>query len=199
MKRTWISAGSPITIASTGTLDLSGGAVTAPTLNVAGLLKGAGTVTGNVINSGTVAPGASPGVMNIVGDYTQSASGTLQIELGGLSPGAGHDQLVVSNNVFLNGTLLVTQFGSFIPGFVDTFKAITAGGSISGSFSTVTVPLLFAGLSPSYGSQVVQLGGAVGFGAAALDPRIVREDKDIFAQFDDTDIFKKLQEYLTCN
>ena len=88
---------------------------------------------------------------------------------------------------------------------MDTFKAITAGGSITGAFSTVTVPLLFAGLSPSYGSQVVQLGGAiglggvVGFGAAKLDPLIVREDKDIFAQFDDTDIFKKLQEYLTCN
>jgi hypothetical protein len=92
------------------------------------------------------------------------------------------------------------QFGSFIPGIVDKFQAITAGGAITGSFSSVNVPLLFTGLGPTYGSQVVELGGAVGVGGALLDPRIVREDKDIFALVgEDKDIFDKLKGYLVCN
>ena len=73
------------------------------------------------------------------------------------------------------------------------------GGTITGTFSSVSVPLLITGLGPAYGTQSVSLGGAVGFGGALLDPRLIREDKDVFALVEDVDIFKKLQEYLTCN
>jgi filamentous hemagglutinin family protein len=199
LMRNW-TAVSPINITSAGILNLSGGAVSTPTLNVAGLLKGAGTITGNVNNTGTVAPGASPGSINIVGNYTQTSTGTLQIELGGTAAGSSFDQLTVSGNAALDGALVVTQFGSFVATPADTFNIITTGGTVSGAFSSVVVPFVFTGLSSSYQSQLVQLGGAVGIGATALDPRIVKEDKDIFAQTnEDTDIFKKLQDYQTCN
>ena len=49
----------------------------------AGVLKGTGTINGNVINAGTVSPGDNGGVLNITGDYTQADSGTLDMEIGG--------------------------------------------------------------------------------------------------------------------
>ena len=190
-----------------GTLNLSGtytvgtGTSAFSTVNIAsgGLLKGSGTLNGSVNNSGTVAPGTSPGVLTIAGNYTQSSSGLLQLELGGLAPGGGHDQLIVTGNAVLDGALQVLQFGSFAPGLLDKFQVLTVGGTITGTFSSVSVPLLFTGLGPAYGTQSVSLGGAVGFGGALLDPRLIREDKDVFALVEDVDIFKKLQEYLTCN
>ena len=53
----------------------------------AGFLQGTGVVNGKVFNSGIVSPGASIGTLTINGDYTQSASGTLRIEVAGASPG----------------------------------------------------------------------------------------------------------------
>ncbi|HSH15691.1 MAG TPA: hypothetical protein VLD18_06645, partial [Verrucomicrobiae bacterium] len=49
-----------------------------------GMLRGVGTVSTEVNNSGgTVAPGLSIGILTIQGNYTQSSTGTLNIELGG--------------------------------------------------------------------------------------------------------------------
>ena len=53
----------------------------------AGFFQGTGVVNGNVFNSGIVSPGASIGTLRINGNYTQSASGTLRIEVAGASPG----------------------------------------------------------------------------------------------------------------
>ena len=54
-----------------------------PNLTNSGVLRGTGTYFQNVTNNGTVAPGASPGILTIDGDYTQSPAGTLEIEVGG--------------------------------------------------------------------------------------------------------------------
>jgi len=200
--------GQVVSVSAAGTLDLNGGSMTAGNLSIAGLLKGNGTVNGNVSNSGTVAPGASPGTINIVGNYTQSPTGVLQLEIGGTSPGAGHDQLVISGNASLDGTLLISQFGSFAPGLLDRFQAITTGGTVSGAFASVVVPAVFTGLGVSYQSQGVEVASAPGSGIIsgisssipALDPGIVREDKNIFVQADeDKDIFKKSGDFLMCN
>src|SRR5262249_1099399 len=70
------------------TLNVSGG-----TLNINGPLEGnlvvtggtvfgASTISGNVTNSATISPGSSPGILTINGDYTQTASGVLNIEIG---------------------------------------------------------------------------------------------------------------------
>ena len=53
----------------------------------AGFFQGTGVVNGNVFNSGIVSPGTSIGTLTINGNYTQSASGTLRIEVAGASPG----------------------------------------------------------------------------------------------------------------
>ena len=186
-----------------GTLNLNGGSATATNVSVTGLLKGIGTVNGNVNNSGTVAPGTSPGIINIIGNYTQTTSGILQIEIGGTVPGSGYDQLAVTGNAALAGTLLISQFGGFVPASSDTFQAVTAGGAVSGSFGSVIAPAAFPGFGASYLSQAVQLasGAALTSGliSSSLDPQVVKEDKNIFDQVSDEGDILKRQEYLICN
>ena len=62
-----------------------------------GVLSGAGTVTDTVVTSGWVRPGGSIGTLTIASEFTQTADGTLDIELGGTEPGES-DQLAISGN-----------------------------------------------------------------------------------------------------
>lgn len=67
-----------------------------------------GLINGNVTNNGTVNPGNSPGTLSINGDFTQTSSGTLQIEIASSSV---FDRLVVSGNAALAGTLQALNYG----------------------------------------------------------------------------------------
>jgi hypothetical protein len=98
-----------------------------------GTLLGGGTIVGNVNNSGTVAPGNSPGMLTINGNYTQS--GTLNIELGGVTPGTTYDQLNVSGTATLAGTLNVSQVNGFTSNGGSYF--VVKFGSHSGTFGTL--------------------------------------------------------------
>ncbi len=126
-----------------GTLDITDTLQVGPTsgylleIPELGLLTGGGRVVGNansfgitadasVVNAGVLAPGNSPGTFSIFGDYTQLASGTLDIELGGLLAGVEYDQLLVSGNAFLNGTLSVSLFDDFTLSEGDSFNILTA-------------------------------------------------------------------------
>ena len=163
-----LATGQPVNVISGGTLDLNGGSVTASAVNNQGLLKGLGTINSNVFNDGTFSPGASPGLVNIVGNYVQGATGLLNIEIGGTTPGTGFDQLAVTGNATLNGVLALVQFGGFVPASTNGFRFLTTGGTISGAFSTVLVPTAFAGMSLSYQSQFTDaLASPIGPGAPA--------------------------------
>lgn len=100
-------------------------------------LKGSGAVLANVINNGGLAPGNSPGTLTIGGDFAQTESGLLQIEVGSQS---NFDRLVVGGNASLAGTLEVASFEGY-----DGFRygqqyAFLQAGSISGQFDTITMP-----------------------------------------------------------
>jgi len=56
----------------------------------AGTLGGTGTIMGNVLNAGTVAPGNSIGTLSIAGNYMHAASGTYSVEVNG----AGQSDLI---------------------------------------------------------------------------------------------------------
>jgi hypothetical protein len=102
-----------------------------------GTLKGNGTIENDVDNSGgTVAAGASPGLLTINGNYTQGAGGTLAEEITGTAPEA-FDRLLVSGVLTLDGTLAI-DMSSFTPAATDTFKIISGASSRSGSFATLT-------------------------------------------------------------
>ncbi|HTP96147.1 MAG TPA: PEP-CTERM sorting domain-containing protein [Burkholderiales bacterium] len=135
----------------TGTVNISNGAkltVTGPNPNAiyiaAGskLTGGGGTVVGNITSDGTIAPGNSPGIMNVYGNVTLNSGGNVQIELGGTNIAlAQYDQLnvfdnpspnaaglnPVEGNLTVNGTVKVTLYGGYNPfggSFFDVFTAI---------------------------------------------------------------------------
>ncbi|HST04143.1 MAG TPA: hypothetical protein VLQ48_05340 [Chloroflexia bacterium] len=102
-----------------------------------GTLEGTGTVTGDLDNTGgTVSPGSGPGLMTITGNYTQGAGGTLNIELGGLTPITQYDRLAVGGTATLAGTLNTSAINGFTPQNGDSFTVLTYG-SRSGVFSTI--------------------------------------------------------------
>jgi fibronectin-binding autotransporter adhesin len=96
-------------------------------------LSGHGTIVGNVTNNGgTVAPGGTIGTLTINGDYTQSSTGTLSLEV---TPTTS-STLVVTGVAHLAGTLqLVTDPGLYRKG--TTYDFLNAG-SVTGAFSSVT-------------------------------------------------------------
>lgn len=105
------------------------------------MLAGTGTIAGNVLNRGTVSPGNSIGTLTIVGNYQQTSSGSLDIEIAGPS---SFDRLVVSGQASLAGTLQVIPIGGNSLSYSQKFPFLQAGG-ISGSFDSINAPEGFRG------------------------------------------------------
>jgi len=98
-----------------------------------GTLNGSGEVGGDVNNSGgTVAPGNSPGILTIDGNFIQGGTGTLALEIGGLVAGDDHDKLEVGGDVTLDGTVTVQLINGFSPQNADSFDMLDFA-SFSGS------------------------------------------------------------------
>ncbi len=88
-------------------------------------------------DAGTYAPGASPAISSLSGDYTLGSSATLEIEIGGFIPGT-FDQLLVGGGMTLSsGTLSVVTLGGFTPAIGDTFVVADAVTGVSGQFGSV--------------------------------------------------------------
>lgn len=126
------ASGNAIDFTTVGTLALQGGT-----------LRGFGTInSADVVNSGgTVAPGLSPGRLTINANYTQSAGGTLAVEVQGDTAATGFDQLVVGGTASLAGELDVTT-SSFTPTPGSTFRILDAPApptapTVTGTFGTV--------------------------------------------------------------
>jgi Ca2+-binding RTX toxin-like protein len=119
-----------------------------------GTLRGSGTITGNVSNSGgTVAPGTSPGNLTLTGNYTQGSGGTLATEISGTTVGSGYDRLTVSGTATLAGTLAITT-PSFAVSPGQNFQVVASTGATSGTFGTVTGGAAF---TPEYSATGVNL------------------------------------------
>ena len=96
-----------------------------------------GSIIGDLINDGsTVTPGDSPGIMTVNGSYTQTATGTLEVEIGGLEAGTAYDQLNVTGQAALDGTLAVSLINNFTPDYFDSFAVMTFA-SLVGNFDQV--------------------------------------------------------------
>jgi hypothetical protein len=114
-----VGAGNALALAPGANLTVTQGV----TIDPGGSLTGVGTITGDVTNSGTIAPGHSAGTITIAGDLTQT--GALALEL--LDANTS-DQLIVIGDLTLGGDVFV--FGG--AGVGDTFDLIHAA-SITGS------------------------------------------------------------------
>jgi hypothetical protein len=120
---------------------LAGGNLVVPNLNIqVGTLSGSGLIIGNVTNGGTLEVGGSgaAGTLTITGNYTQTASGILNIELGDPTQ-AEFDQLNIGGQATLGGTLNVILLGDYFAESGDSFRILTFG-SLSGDFQVYNLP-----------------------------------------------------------
>ncbi len=125
-----------------GGVSLADGRITTSKLNIAasasfdftGGTLAAAAIVGDLVNNGGVfAPGKSPAITTVVGDYTQSA-GILEIEINGEVAGVGFDVLQVTGELTAAGTLKVLLPETYVPQFGQEFEVITAN-SITGNFT----------------------------------------------------------------
>ncbi len=100
-------------------------------------MSGSGAILGDVQNGGLIAPGQSPGAIIIQGQYTQTVSGTLGMEVGI----AAHDILTITNGAVLTGTLQITLLEEYTPALEDRFQVL-AYASHTGTFGTLLLPAL---------------------------------------------------------
>jgi len=115
------------TLSSSTTLNIQGGSV-----------SGVGNITANVVSSGQFSPGASPGILNITGTYTQNRppqAGTLNIELNGTATNQ-FDQLKMNGAATLGGTLNLIPTPNLNLG--DSFVIMTFSGRGGTQFDNVT-------------------------------------------------------------
>jgi len=140
-----------------GTLIINGGILRTPTMSI-GLGTGKLIWYGGTINTfviefsivnagGTLSPGFSPGVTQVAGNYTQTSTGNLFMELEGTNAATPEfDQLHVSGNLTLDGTLEVVKLNTYEPALSNSFDILDWDGSLTGTFSTIKLPTLNAGL-----------------------------------------------------
>jgi hypothetical protein len=150
------NVGTPnLIIDPTGTVNVAGTLTSATPVQVNGTLTGTGTVAGDVVNAGTVSPGPGTARLMVQGNYTQTAAGVLDIELGGTTAGVTYDQLAVTGTANLAGTLALSVVNGFDPVTGDTFVPLTYA-SHTGGFDAVTgIDLPTARLSVTEGPTAV--------------------------------------------
>ncbi|MEA5579478.1 pre-peptidase C-terminal domain-containing protein, partial [Anabaena sp. UHCC 0451] len=121
-----------------GTTILNGGGISfysVPMNLQGGNLAGIGTITGSVNNSGgQVNPGNTIGTLNITGDYSQSGTGTLNLELGSA---ASFDKFNITGAADIGGILKLNLTGGFTPTIGTKFTVLTYGSATTKSFNTI--------------------------------------------------------------
>lgn len=143
---------------ATGTVNLEGGVMTANTVNLdssafnfTGGRLAVGTFNGTLNQQGgTLAPGLSPGITTINGDYDLASGGILEIELFDLIAGSGYDRLVTNGGVDLDADLggggMLDLILGFAPSIGDSFTIIDNDGAdpVSGNFFGLLEGTLFS-------------------------------------------------------
>jgi outer membrane autotransporter protein len=136
-----ISGAGSVTQGGTGTTVLSaintytgGTVVNAGTLVVNSVQAlGVGDV---VVNGGILTTDPQP--INVLGNYTQNAGGTLQLQVAGANPGQ-YDTLHVTGNATLGGTLQLIS-SLFQPKAGEQLTLVTTGGAVAGRFAQFLDP-----------------------------------------------------------
>ena len=139
------------------------------TLELSGRVSGTGSFLGAIALSGTFAPGNSPGLVTFGGSATLTASSLTEMELGGLIPGVGHDKVVVTGVLTLDGGELdVLYWDGFVAGAGDVFDLFD-WGTLVGTFEEVHLPTLAAGLS--WDLSRLYLDGSISVSAPIPEPQ----------------------------
>ncbi|MGB4498981.1 MAG: MBG domain-containing protein, partial [Methylococcaceae bacterium] len=132
-----IHVNSLFSLASLHLVDGASVNVTNPfTLQIETILSGKGTfITPEFINNGTISTGDSPGIIAITGDFIQTESGLLKMEIQDETP-SGYDQLNISGDATLNGTIKLISLNGYKPSPNFQPKFLSAR-RFSGGFSRI--------------------------------------------------------------
>ncbi len=151
------------TTISKGDLNVNG-VLASPLITVenTGALSGSGLIIGNVMSKGVVSPGNSPGILTVLGDYTQVSGSTLRIEIVDHS---NYDKLIVGGKVSLGGGLQVVPSQSLAVKYGDRFDIILAD-QITGEFESIAIQ------SEAFRAQFVNFGT---IGALLITPSDLTE------------------------
>ncbi|QQE12325.1 autotransporter domain-containing protein [Planctomycetota bacterium] len=128
------------TTVNAGTLIING-SLASSNINVASgaTLGGVMNFAGNYTNSGTMAPGTSPGTMTVGGSLTLTSTSIYDMEIASTAgPGTGNDFIDVTGAAAIDGTLNVLRLAGYSPTNGDTFTILTADDGVSGTFSSIT-------------------------------------------------------------
>ncbi len=152
-----------------------------------GLVSGAANFPGAalVTFNGGYDPGDSPAAINFAGPIAFGPNATLHIELGGLTPGPGqpgdtdngYDQLIITANATLDGTLDIQLINNFDESDISPFDIFTiltwATNNANTTFDTINLPALPTtpglSLTPTYNPTNFQLTANATPGDANLD------------------------------
>ena len=123
--------------------------------NTSGFLGGSGTISGNFVNSGMASAGDGVGTLNITGSFTQTATGTLGVEI---DSATNYDKLNVTGTAALNGSLKAVFTGGYVPEGNQFFSGVlTATGGITGTFSNIDYLTPTLSLRALYNANSVDL------------------------------------------
>lgn len=92
---------------------------------------------------GIAAMAAAAPTQQVIGSAILGSGNVLVMEIGGTTPGAEHDQLIVTGTLVLGGTLEVVLINGFTPMVDDEFVLIDTasfGGALQGEFSAFDLP-----------------------------------------------------------
>ena len=98
----------------------------------------------NVTISGRLSPGNPLGIVN-VGRVVYS--GAVVFDIGGLTAGSSHDQIVHSGLVTMGGRIEVNLTNGLVPAVGQAFAIMRSSTGFSGGFATGSLPTLPAGMS----------------------------------------------------
>ena len=135
-------------VQTAGSTVLMGGNLAGPALIdiQGGTFTGAGTITGPFRNAAAFRPGNSgPGLLTIMGAFTQASPGGFNVEIGGTGAGTTYDQVTSQGMASLTGALDVTLVDGFTPTPGQVFTILTYG-SHTGDFATTSGLVIGNGL-----------------------------------------------------
>jgi len=157
-------AGSTGVVALTDSTVLVGGNINVSSsgfITGTGQIEAGGTITVNP--GGILSPGLSPGILTIKGNLVLEAGAVIQSEVAGPAAGKQADQLIVTGDVTLNGTLKLQFINGYAPKAGDQFQFFKVSGTTTGDFSSIEA----GGLEPGAQFQTA-LGNGV-YTATALN------------------------------
>lgn len=109
-----------------------------------GHVWGIGTIdTAVFINQGSIHPGISPGIIDILDSYDHTLA-TYEVEIagtGGAGAVDGHDLINVEDTAILGGNCYIKLIDGFSPKIGDSFVIMTCGGLCNGIFDFVSLQI----------------------------------------------------------